>query len=467
MIQPATLPTAAKLPAATSVKTDKDDDAGLSAQFSALLVAAVAAPAEAGSEEAGAAAHVKISSKPGLRPAGSKHSGKAGGKFLPDSPALAAFTALLRNLRGTGQPDGDQSSAQAKLAPTMMPTPSFPLVDAIPVAAEPSPITSTPSHTIALAAAIPPTGNDPTGGELVSAVGLTPDRPAAGALETAPIVIENSLTNRMLILPKIQHPIVDLANMLSEAPEPDQSDAAATQIAPLHVRQLPEVTIARVMAARGPDSTEISTGKATSDRPLSIAGTDPERPLEPSRTILAAMDAAPLSLAHLTPALASSQAMVATLPQADPRTPDFTALIDRLVEARQASQATSQSHTVNAAVNHAEFGQVSLQFRHDAEGLSVLMASTDPAMAPDLARAVLAASPSAGHFGGQFDGNAPSSRHDGGGQQSAGTSQAQSQAQQRGGQSAQHGSDAANNSANPSSRSRSPAHQGARSGIFA
>jgi hypothetical protein len=466
MIQLATLPTSAKLPPATGGKAENGDGSGFNAQFSALLVAAFAAPTEAASEEVGAEAPVKIPSKSGLRPAGGRHSGKAGGKSLPDSPALAAFTALLRNLRGTGQPDEDPNAMQATLMPELASMPSFTVVSAIPVAAEPALITTTPTYEIALAATIPPTGNDPIRDGLVSAVGFTPDRLADGPRETAQVVIESGLTSR-IELPKIQHPIADLAKIQSKAPEPDQSDAAATQIALLHVRQFPEKSIARGIAARGADSTEISTGKAASDRPQSIACADCESTIEPPRSVLPVIDAAPLFSASQKPALSSSQAVSATPPQADPQTQDFTALIDRLVEARQASQATYQTHTVNAAVNHAEFGQVSLQFRHDGEGMSVVMASTDPAMATDLARAVQAAVPSASQFGGQFDGNAPSPRHDGSGQQSAGTTQTQSEAQQRGGQSQQHSSETANNPANPSSRSRSPANQGARSGIFA
>ena len=69
---------------------------------------------------------------------------------------------------------------------------------------------------------------------------------------------------------------------------------------------------------------------------------------------------------------------------------DFAALMDRLIAARDAAQ-TGLPQSVQVAVNHAEFGQVSLSFQHDQRGLAVSVASADP----DFARAVQAAIPAA------------------------------------------------------------------------
>lgn len=63
---------------------------------------------------------------------------------------------------------------------------------------------------------------------------------------------------------------------------------------------------------------------------------------------------------------------------------DFATLVDRLVEARDAASPNS----VHAAITHSEFGQVSLRFDQDANGLSVAMSSADP----EFARAVQASS---------------------------------------------------------------------------
>lgn len=64
------------------------------------------------------------------------------------------------------------------------------------------------------------------------------------------------------------------------------------------------------------------------------------------------------------------------LPLAD-RPQDFSALIDRLVAAREAAGPQA----VAVSVAHADFGQVHLRFRQDEAGLSVSMASADPAFA--------------------------------------------------------------------------------------
>lgn len=64
---------------------------------------------------------------------------------------------------------------------------------------------------------------------------------------------------------------------------------------------------------------------------------------------------------------------------------DFAALVERLVEARNAGAAQS----THASVHHAEFGQVSLKFQQDGGDLSVSMSSADP----DFAIAAQAAMP--------------------------------------------------------------------------
>lgn len=88
------------------------------------------------------------------------------------------------------------------------------------------------------------------------------------------------------------------------------------------------------------------------------------------------------------PALApaAAQPVLAAAPQlaeGGPRPHDFTALVDRLVAARD----TLQPQSATLAVQHADFGQISLRLRHDGDALSVALASADP----DFARAVAAA----------------------------------------------------------------------------
>jgi len=67
---------------------------------------------------------------------------------------------------------------------------------------------------------------------------------------------------------------------------------------------------------------------------------------------------------------------------------NMAALVDRLVEARQAARMAGPQ-SVTASIPHAEFGRVSLNFRQDEAGLSVGMTSPDASFAP-AAQAALA-----------------------------------------------------------------------------
>ena len=109
---------------------------------------------------------------------------------------------------------------------------------------------------------------------------------------------------------------------------------------------------------------------------------DPVRPTTTPEPVLAPDSPAPVALAPFAAPDAGAPA-----PQAAPTTRphEFGALVDRLVQAREALQPQA----VTMAVQHAEFGPVQLHFRHEDSGLSVSLANADP----DFARAVSAAVP--------------------------------------------------------------------------
>ncbi|MET0252323.1 MAG: hypothetical protein ABW203_09115, partial [Novosphingobium sp.] len=69
-----------------------------------------------------------------------------------------------------------------------------------------------------------------------------------------------------------------------------------------------------------------------------------------------------------------------TAPDAPAATHDIAALVDRLMEARAATATPAAS--VHAALDHGEFGQVSLHFRHEGDRLTVALASPDPDFRP-------------------------------------------------------------------------------------
>lgn len=150
------------------------------------------------------------------------------------------------------------------------------------------------------------------------------------------------------------------------------------------------------------------------------------------------------ALTSQTGALASSAGTNAATP-AGPH--DFATLVDRLVEARDAAMP----QTVRAAVQHSDFGRVSLSFRADDARLSVSMASADPGFAPAVQAAAMQASATADNGAGQRqDGQRQEGqRQDGQAQQQAGQQQAgqaasgnaQSQAQTQAQASARGGRD--------------------------
>jgi hypothetical protein len=103
----------------------------------------------------------------------------------------------------------------------------------------------------------------------------------------------------------------------------------------------------------------------------------------PKEEVRPAPVAAPVELPTTQLATSAPVASTAPVPLAHQPMPladrpqDFSALIDRLVAAREAAGPQG----VAVSVAHADFGQVHLRFRQDDAGLSVAMASADPAFA--------------------------------------------------------------------------------------
>ncbi len=103
---------------------------------------------------------------------------------------------------------------------------------------------------------------------------------------------------------------------------------------------------------------------------------------------LADIAAAPVATNSASTSFASQQAI---------RPHEFNALVDRLVEARE----TARGGSVDVAVMHADFGEVSLRFRQDASGLSVSMSNSDPEFARAVSEATQADGAQMGDNSGQ------------------------------------------------------------------
>ncbi|MDD3800107.1 MAG: hypothetical protein PHE36_13120, partial [Novosphingobium sp.] len=141
-----------------------------------------------------------------------------------------------------------------------------------------------------------------------------------------------------------------------------------------------------------------------------------------AQAALAVLPAAPAVQARVPDALnavhGGNDAFDAANQQQGLRPHEFTALVDRLVEARESARGGS----VDIAVMHADFGEVSLRFSHDNGNLTVSMANPDP----EFAHAVHAAAPADG----SQTGDAPSqgNRRDDGTQNSTARAGADAQA---------------------------------------
>lgn len=157
-------------------------------------------------------------------------------------------------------------------------------------------------------------------------------------------------------------------------------------------REAPTIAAGTADATKRGD-TEPKPATAAKDR-LATNGTGLDRAAEITQPILhqahSAAQAAPARVADAAPAVSAAQST--------PDQPhDFATLVDRLSEAREAASP----QIVRTALQHAEFGRVSLQFRHDDANLSVTMANADPAFNSAVHSAVAASL--AGNAAGQGD----------------------------------------------------------------
>lgn len=159
---------------------------------------------------------------------------------------------------------------------------------------------------------------------------------------------------------------------IAASPQPAMSQPAVTQPAVSAARQQtppPSTPQLTALPEAAPAEREAAVQQVRMIEPAAA------QPVAASETVLAA----PPVIRDAAPAAITATTTAAERPH------DFTALVDRLVAAREAMQPQS----VTMAVRHAEFGAVQLRFQQDASGLSVAMASADP----DFARAVSAAVP--------------------------------------------------------------------------
>jgi hypothetical protein len=182
---------------------------------------------------------------------------------------------------------------------------------------------------------------------------------AAVTLGAAPVPIGHAVAARIKVAPAADQDGSALATGRSAAMQPPFAGRDVAAVAPI-AAGLAAPAVRAVLAERA--AAELGPVPATAEGQPPLAA------------------AVPGVTAAATPVTTTG------VPAVEMPRHDFAALVDRLVEARNASAPQS----IHASLDHAEFGQVSLNFQQDGDDLKVAMSSADP----DFARAAQAAAQS-------------------------------------------------------------------------
>lgn len=295
------------------------------------------------------------------------------GKTLPPArQALAvsplAFTLVAAQVLSAAKPAASEAPEPAEKTASDQPqTVTTTLVLALTGAAFPQ---SAPAAAPAAAAA-----STKPAQTVVPAQGLTPATPRAADAAAAPVPAAQTT-----------HPAAfAVASLVFESeaaavPAPQQP-ASPDQAAP-------ETAVQNTARAQ-PSTLAALTGTPTPDRPAARklrAEAEPALPAAKIAALPAPETAAALAQAQPTFAPAATL----TAPAATGAQPiSFDQLVDSIARARDGLEPAGP---VAVAMRHAEFGRISLRIEGDATGLSVALASPDPAFAPAVAAAHAAAS---------------------------------------------------------------------------
>lgn len=367
MIDLSALPSPTGLPAAADKPAAQAGEGPQGADFLALLTAQSFAPGPAQLPDAGAAgadaAPVDLAIAPAIAPASLPPTGK----ILPQLPVLPTVIADPATPE-TAQPPAAGVTlplARVLLARFKQADPEAPAGEAEPKESEtPEEAVAVQPH--ALSGALP--------------LLALPAQP--GPVEAAPTAADPVLASA-----RPPAAVVQATPQGPAQPEPHRQAREQPQVPPAPAQPVLTVTAAAPpLTAKSLAATPLAQPQGGEARPAATLRVDvsdePARPAvlpEPATEI-----AAPIALqASAAPAASAPVPAAQAAPIARPH--EFGALVDRLVQAREALQPQA----VTMAVQHAEFGPVQLHFRQHDNALSVSLASADP----DFARAVSAAVP--------------------------------------------------------------------------
>ena len=334
----------------------------------------ISTPAPPSSPVQAAAAPAPVAAASSLAPALQPAAG-----FGVVTPRLTAAAAGLRVALPTASqtPQPAVVRASAEPAPVIAPAAGGPDTDLTAPAALPVmtqeiarlPVENVPAGPSPAQAATPSAGASATvDAKAPLAQALVP--PAVPTSAAAPPPADAAATTQLAALApvavdaRVSEPTPDLPSTLP----PSQFGPGSE---PLQPRQTGSEADPRPARAKADDTLPLAAAPA-----LAAADLRPELAMREAQSL--AQAALPVVAAPAT-ATATSAAIGQPTPQ------DYAMLVDRLVEARDAAAPQS----VQASIAHSDFGQVSLRFEQDGEGLAVAMTSADP----DFARAVQAGAP--------------------------------------------------------------------------
>ncbi|MPS68742.1 MAG: hypothetical protein E2586_09615 [Novosphingobium sp.] len=360
-------------------------------QFSEVLGATEDAAAPAGADVPDLALAAAADGKIGKRPGKILPEAMEPASALPD-PAEAPASDMPEPLAA---PLPDTGGAAAAMLPVILPIAAF---------------------TAAAIPAIPITASrTPKDG----AAPIAPQHPAASAM--VPAAAQPAPAAAKGLAAALSTPAADAAQFRliaitageadsGDAPPPAQPFPVSTTLLGRVQGQAPKIASPVPPAAAVTEAPTSPSAAMPGPANAIASATDPEPPLASSTRQPAEADmesavevpktgATSLSREQFPAPLAITVTGTGTVPSADtgsPRTAsaapvaegpqDFAALVGRLAQAREAADP----QRVRAALSHAQFGAVSLEFRHEDRGLSVTMASASAGFTGSVQAAVAA-----------------------------------------------------------------------------
>lgn len=323
------------------------------------------------------------------------------GKPLPhirQTPAAAALSPAHRLLAAPAAREetalaapGTGNQAEAELTSAAPGAELAALILALPGAAV-LPVPAAPAPTVATAAARPAAGPTPSA---ASAPIALPTGTSTGTLaiapQTNPQAVPAAQVVHPAVLPAAPPTTFAIASLVLER-EPTAEPAPAPGTAPgTGTPGTPDQAAQQAAARAQPSTFAALTGAPAPERP---AARKPRA--EAETTLLSAQTSAPeaaSALAFAAPPAApaplqAASSAAAVPPAAGPQPISFDQLVDSIARARDGAELGG---AVAIAMHHGDFGRISLSIERNETGLSVALASADPAFAPAAAAAHAAA----------------------------------------------------------------------------